>query len=239
MESVWERKKRLAAEEAKKRKVVRAVTGTIAQTGLDLTKAAAGFKFGSDPAAISAAIINIVGTVSLVAWQYLKAKKEQKIRARKDKHQQMSQTAVDTSLDSILQIGLIAIKEHGIDPTTSEFEKVLYDNLFKTIGYRGNCNIAARSGHMFSVTKNGRIFTGHGMFTAPPNIQTYWRIQCRNMRDLWVETYRNMLIEQGRTEELDMFQSAQKKGVLALRVGFGIIFSMLMFFAIKYGTQIK
>jgi hypothetical protein len=156
--------------------------------------------------------------------------------------------ATNSILDAIAETGSIIVAEHGIDPTTAEFEKVMYDSLFQQIGYRGNCNAriwspgskpGPRRPVWFTVTKNGRVLTPVSAKVLPPNFQEYWYSSCRNFKDEWANAYMRMLTEQGRAEELLDFQSAQTKGTKYLRIGFGLIAGILFIIMIRNMTRIK
>jgi hypothetical protein len=253
--TAWELRQQQKAQEAKKRGQIKAVTGTVAQAGVKYSLKAAVQAGG--PAAASAknigtagvwaTVINLVGGLGIGAWQYLSGKKRTKKKERLNRKQAASIKGIDGFLTEINEVARVVIQEHGIDPTTPEFEKILYDNLFKTIGYRGNCNMTAwmpgTEGEnrpvWFYVKQNGRVFQNVSMQGVPPNISTYWHTNCKNLKDGWANIYQDLLIQQGRMQDLEAFQQTRKQGVKILRIGFGIGFAILIFFVVKYGLTIK
>lgn len=255
MATAWELKQQEAAKKAQERQLVRGVTGTAAQWGVkeNLKQAIArGGGAGTAASQIKSAgtfatFINLVGALSIGAWQYLSGKKELKKKERLTRNQENAIRGIDDLLVEIDEVGRIVVQEHGIDPTTADFEKVLYDNLFKTIGYTGNCNMIARvpgtTGEnrpiWFKVTGNGRVFTPINMAAVPPNVGAHWHTNCKNLKDGWASIYQDLLIQQGRVRELETFQQARKKGVLTLRIVFGLVFAILLFLVVRYGAKIR
>jgi hypothetical protein len=247
----WEEKKQQAAAEAKRRSAVRGITGTVTEGGVKLVtqsaiqsggvaaKAAKGF----NAAALIGSAIELAGAAGIAAWQMITGKREATKKRRKTRKQKQSQQGIDGILAIIDETGTIVVQDHGIDPTTAEFEKILFDNLYKEIGYTGNCNITARSNAnspiLFKVSGNGRIFKNVLMQEVPSNIQTYWRVQCKSMKDRWANLYQDMLIQQGRVRELEEFQASYHKGKKIMRVSFGIIFAILIVIAVRYGVKIR
>jgi hypothetical protein len=247
----WEAKKQEAAAAAKQRTAIRGVTGTVTEVGVELltqsamqsggvaAKAAKGFNV----AAILGTAIELAGAAGIAAWQAIKGKREATQKRRKTRSQQQSQEGIDGILAIIDETGSIVVQDHGIDPTTADFEKILYDNLYKEIGYTGNCNITAHSNAnspvLFKVSGNGRIFKNILLPEVPSNIQTYWRVQCKSMKDRWANLYQDMLIQQGRVRELEEFQASYNKSKKIIRVSFGIIFAILIIIAIRYGVKIR
>jgi len=235
----WEQKQKEIAEANKTKTITRGVSTSL----LDIVR--------PDVAGgATAMVIDIVGTVGMVAYQYDKTKKEAQKKAAKDKKTEWAQGQVDRVLDILMQSGAAVVNKHGIDPTTAKFEEVLYKALFKIIGYRGSCNMIAwaegskiekgkQRPYLFRVTNKGRKFIPVKGFMAPKNIQAYYYVQCKNMRDAWANTYQQLLIDQGRLTELEAFQATRRKGVKVLRIAFGLIFVLLMFFVIKYGVTIR
>lgn len=244
--TAYERKR---AEETRKRqeqKLIGAVAGTAVQLGKEAviqrtlqtgTTRAVGAVRGLQAGSFLAGVVELVGNLSIAAWSFFTQKKQQKERARLTRKQTATQNNVDDILLTIEDTGFAIIEQHGVNPTSQEFEKILVDNLYKEIGYKGNCNATVwlpgnKPGPnrpvWFKVTQNGRKFEATpNLHTPPPNIQTYWYVQCRNIKDKWVNAYTDLLIEQGRIQELEQFQASLKKGSKILRVTFGIMFLVI------------
>lgn len=255
MATAWELKQQQYAKDAKERQLVKGVTGTVAQVGSKVILdqaikqggAAAASAQSVQSAGFLATVINLVGAAGIGAWQYFSGKKAAKKKERLDRKQAANVQGLDDLLTEINEVARIVVQEHGIDPTTPEFEKVLYDNLFKTIGYQGNCNMIAwmpgSKGEnrpiWFKVSQNGRVFEPVNMDSPPPNASTYWFSNCKNLKDEWANIYQSLLIQQGRVRELEAFQETRRKGILSLRIVFGISFAILAFFIVKYGLTIK
>ena len=256
MATSWELKKQQAEAAAKQRALIKGVTGTIAEEVLVKSVMEQGIRTGGaqavtakgfNAAQVIGTAIEFIGAAGIAAWQFATARKTAKKKERITKKQQINQDGIEGLLQIIGDTGVVLVEEHGIDPTTAEFEKILYDNLYKEIGYRGNCNINApmpgqKTGEgpvWFRVTNNGRIFEPVNMDTVPPNIQTFWRVKCKNLKDIWANAYQDLLIQQGRVRELEAFQADYNKGKKILRISFGIIFGILLIIAIRYGVKIK
>lgn len=260
MATLWELKQAKQAEEARQGKLIGAAAGTVAQFAVKtvIESGAAGPSAG--PAGIVASVIDIVGALGIAAWSYLTQKKQIEKREKRLRKEGKTQEAVTDVLQEIEDTGLAIIEQHGIDPTTSDFEKILYDTLFQKIGYRGNCNatvwaptppeskkktikkISAKPEPrrvMFYITGGGRKFTPGKGFSFPRNLQTYWYIQCKNAKDKWINAYTELLIQQGRIRELENFQASLKKGQTVVRVIFIIIFLVLGVFAVINSIKIK
>jgi len=253
--TAWELKQQQYAKAAKERQLVRGVTGTVTQIGVKASleqavkaggaRATSATEIGA--AGILATVINLVGALSIGAWQYFSGKKAAKKKERLTRKQAGVTQNIDDILTEINEVGNIVVQEHGIDPTTPEFEKVLYDNLFKSIGYRGNCNMTAwipgSKGDpkpvWFKVTQDGRVFEPVSIDGVPPNIETYWYVNCSNLKDGWAKTYQDLLIRQGRVRELEAFQATRRKSINILRAVFGVAFAILLFLVVKYGMAIK
>jgi len=246
MATQWELKQQAAAKKAQERKLIGAVAGSIIELAVEAGPAA--------PAAVGSAnilatVINVVGNLGIAAWQFLSMKKAAKKKERLQRKQQIAQDSVGEILATIQETGQIVVEEHGIDPTTPEFEKILYDNLFESVGYRGNCNARVwmpgskpgpRRPVWFIVEGNGRkIIPTPNFVNIPPNFQQYWHSTCKNFKDDWISTYRDMLIQQGRLEELADFEEAHASGTKYLRIGFGIVIAITLFFIIRNMTRIK
>ena len=91
----------------------------------------------------------------------------------------------------------------------------------------------------FKVTQDGRVFEPVSIDGVPPNIETYWYVNCSNLKDGWAKTYQDLLIRQGRVRELEAFQATRRKSINILRAVFGVAFAILLFLVVKYGMAIK
>jgi hypothetical protein len=247
--TAWELRQKEFAKQAKEKALVRGVTGTLAQGAARYAISQEIARTGTSATATAglwATTINLVGALGIGAWQYFSSKKRLKLKTRLTRKQKAQVTGIDDLLTEINEVGSVVVQEHGIDPTTPEFEKVLYDNLFETIGYRGNCNMTAwipgskkPRPIWFYVKQNGRVLEPVNMDAVPANISAHWYTNCKGLKDGWANTYQDLLIQQGRVQELEAFQQTREKGVKILRAVFGISFAILLFFVIKYGLTIK
>jgi hypothetical protein len=239
--TAWELKQQ--QEEAKVAHLRKAgkVAGAVTQVATGLAK-------GTTGADIVAGLIEGATAIGLTAWQYMTGKKRAKKEARLQKAHTVVLNNITSLLSTIQVTGDQVISEHGIDPTTPEFEQILRDNLYPVMGYMGNCNINAwvpkskpgpNRPTWFKITNNGRSFTNVSLQTVPPNLAAQWFVECRNMRDKWATTYQQLLVQQGRIQELEEFQASLKKGVNVMRVVFGLIFAVLLIMAIRYSLKIK
>lgn len=243
MATLWEQKK---AEQAKAREQSRKI-GAVAGTAVQLGKKVV-LEGRTVPGSGLAAVIELIGTIGVAAWSFFTQRKQTKKRERRLKKETATQTAVDDILQEIEDTGLAIIEQHGIDPMTSAFEKILYDTLFQKIGYRGNCNATiwapgSKPGPnrpiMFYITGGGRKFRAGAGLVIPRNLQTFWYVRCKNARDSWINAYTELLIQQGRIRELENFQASLKKGQTVIRVIFVIIFLVLTVFAVINSLKIK
>lgn len=252
MATSWEEKKQQAALAAQQRSQIRGAAGTftdeilvktVQQNALRAGGSAAKSVRSVNAASFLGTVIEMAGAVGIAAWQMVTQKREATKKRRLTRSQTQSQEGIDGILATIDEVGTIVVQDHGIDPTTAEFEQILFDNLSKEIGYSGNCNITAREKPggpvLFTVSGNGRIFKNVSLPAVPPNIQTYWRVQCKSLRDKWANVYQDLLIQQGRVRELEAFQASYNKGKVIIRVSFGIIFAILIVMAVRYGVKIK
>lgn len=255
MATLWEQKKAEQAKQLQQQKLIAAVGGTAVEIGKQAvitqglqTGAAASIK-GFQSASVLAGIIELVGTIGVAAYSFFSTKKQAKARERLTKQQSATQNSVEGILEEIEATGLAIVEQYGVDPTTPEFEKILYDNLFQTIGYRGNCNATvwapdskpgqANRPVMFYITGNGRKITPGPGLVAPPNLQTYWYVQCRNAKDSWVNAYADLLIREGRIRELEEFQASLDKGKKIIRITYALIFIILGVIVFYNATKIK
>lgn len=241
--TLWEQKKAKQAKAREQSRKIGAVAGTAVQLGQKVV-----LKGGTVPGSGLAAVIELVGTIGVAAWSFFTQKKQTKKRQRRLKIEGATQTAISDILQEIEDTGLAIIEQHGINPMTSDFEKVLYDTLFQRIGYRGNCNATiwepgSKPGPnrpvRFYITGGGRKFSAGMGRPLPPNLQTFWYVQCKNAKDKWINTYTQLLIQQGRLRELEDFQASLKKGQTIIRIVFIIIFLVLGIFAFVSSTKIK
>ena len=251
MATEWELKKQETAAAAKQRELIRGTTGTLTEELVKSSQRAAIDAGGSsaqsaksfNAAALVGTVIEFAGAIGIAAWQAVSGKEkatEKRRLTRKEKH---SQEGIDGILATIDAVGTAVVQDHGIDPTTAEFEKILFDNLYKEVGYTGNCNILGRfkagGPVMFKVSGNGRIFRNVAMPAVPSHIQTYWRVQCKGLKDRWANLYQDLLIQEGRVRELEAFQASYNKGKKIIRVSFGLLFAILIVIAVRYGVKIK
>lgn len=255
MATLWEQKKAEQAAAFKQKKLIGSVAGTVVQIGKQASFSAAIAAGGHAATSVTnfnaasgwAAVIELVGTIGVAAWSFMTQKKQRKKRERRLKGEEATQTSVSGILAEVEETGLAIIEQHGIDPTSADFEKVLYDTLFQKIGYRGNCNATVwQPGSKpsknrpvsFYITGNGRKFTP-GTASVPPNLQTFWYVQCKNARDRWIIAYTDLLIQQGRLQELENFQASLKKGQRVVQAVFAIIFLIIGIIVFINSTKIK
>jgi hypothetical protein len=243
MATTWEQKQALIRAQAKQRATVRSAAGAATDIGVQL--AVEGSAASLAPGLGWAAAINFIGNLGIGAYQFFSQKKDKKKKERSTRKKTQTQEGVEGVLSLIKQTGDEVVNQ-GVDPTTEKFEQVMFKVLYPQIGYRGNCNIIARhpgTGEKgpvwFTVTGNGRIFKPHNMQGVPANIQTYWNTNCRGFRHHWANTYQDLLLEQGRFEELEDFKMAHASGIKYMRISFGILFAILLIVAIRYGVKIR
>lgn len=257
MATAWEQKQQIAAARQQQRQRVGAAVGAVVEVGKEAVLESA-IKTGGGTGAlaanvqsgnIAATVIDVVGNLGIAAWQYLSGKKAQKKKMRLQRNQQVVQDNAVGILETIIETGNTIVTQHGIDPTTPEFEKIMYDNLYQPVGYRGYCNAnvwmpGSKPGQpnrpvWFTVTKNGRVLKPINLRDMPPNFQEFWYTECRNARDSWARTYMQLLVQQGRARELADFQAAYESGDKYMKIGFGIIAAILMFIIIRNILRIK
>lgn len=257
MATAWEQRQQIEAARQQQRRRIGSAAGAAVQIGKEATLQTA-IQTGGGTAAlaanvqsgsIAAAVIDVVGNLGIAAWQYLSGKKAQKKKIRLQRKQQAVQDNAIAILQTIIETGSALVMEHGIDPTTPEFEQILVDNLYDSVGYRGNCNArvwvpGSKPGEpnrpiWFIVSNNGRSIRPVTLRDAPPNFAAFWFTECRNAKDAWANTYMQMLIQQGRAQELADFQAAYKSGDKYMKIGFGIIGAILTFIIIRNMLRIK
>lgn len=235
------------AEKAKEKKSSDVVVGTVVGLTATTIQQAATESVGGGGAGAVAVVIDLVANLGIAAWQFVTQRKETKEKARLTRKQTKVRTGVDDILLEIEETGLILVDE-GLEPGTKEFEEALYRVLFKTIGYRGNCNIVAwKPGTkvapgrpwLFNVTKNGRKLTSAPGLVKVPNLQTYWYTQCKNAKDTWANAYMKKLVSEGRVRELHAFQASLKKGRLIVKVIFGLLLTVMLIMFSMQAMRIK
>lgn len=197
---------------------------------------------------VMADFVNLASAAWIGFQSFFSQKKKQEKQAKAQRHWENVNQSIDKILNQIIQTGLILARQKGVDPTTADFERLLYENLFEAVGYRGNCNATVwkpgskpGSGRpvWFTISGNGSKLTSHDLTNLPPNLQQKWYVHCKNAKDLWVKAYREFLIEQGRLQELEDFDQAHGKSVWTLRIGFGLVASILVGIAVFNARRIK
>jgi hypothetical protein len=241
--TAYEKRKALEAKKEQPYKIAGKAYG--AATQIAVSHVRGGFT-ASD---VLAGLIEAGSAAAVMARQYFRDKRRAKRAERRQKAYMQIYKNTDEILSLIQDTGDVVIEEHGIDPTTPEFEKILKDNLYQKVGYQGYCNATVwmpgskpGPGRMiwFIAKNGGRTVTPVNMGAAiPPNFAVDWYIDCRGMRDRWAGRYQDLLIDQGRLQELEAFQRSYKKGITIIRVVFGLILTILFVMAIRYSLKIK
>jgi len=224
------------------------IIATSVGTAADYVKAAAvdaAIKSGSASAKASAtsfaagsflgSIIEGIGGLSIGLISLFKKQKRQKKAIKLAEKQQQSQDYVDHVLTQIEEVGSQLLQQ-GFNPLTPDFEKTLYSALYEKVGYRGNCNaIIWAPGSQpgpnrpvyFKVTGNGRLLTPVTLKESPPYLQEYWYARCKGLKDLWITQYQDLLIQEGRLQELEELQATLKRGKLLVTGSFSLIFLII------------
>ena len=184
-----------------------------------------------------ASMIEVVGNLGIMAWQFMRGKKRAKRRSKRIKLQEQTKNEVTNILNKIYNTGMELVSE-GYNPTTAKFEQKLYDLLFQKIGYRGNCNAIVwvpktKPGKdrpiWFKIENYGRTLTPVTLQGAPPNLQSYWYSRCAGAKTDWMREYQNLLISVSRSELLSTQEGHQKKASLIIGGG---LFGMVAIFGI-------
>lgn len=217
-----------------------------------ITKGGSGQLFS--PSLVLSGIIDVVSSLGITAYQFLSSKKTSEQRKKlQQKFDSVNKSAIDI-LNTIRSTGFNVIDQFGIDPTTEEFEKTLINTpdesgatLYQKTGYKGNCNATiwdpSSTGNnrpiWFSVNNNGQTLIPGTLKDVPTNFETTWYVTCRNIRDEWVVAYQNLLMKQGREQELKDFKKRVSTGINITRIFFGLIFGVLILYAIRNSLKIK
>jgi len=239
MATLFEQQQQQAAQQAAQQQKVGAVTGAIVQTiGRGL-----GYRTN-----ILATAIELIGGVGIGLAQFFGDKKQAAVQEKQTAHQQFVTDNVDKILDQLNQAGLDLI-DQDLNPLKPEFETTLYQNLYQTIGYQGNCNATiwfpgSQPGLgrqiWFQITNNGSVLVPTSSLQDPPvNLETYWSTKCKNVHDNWYNAYQDKLITEGRNAELAAFQSVLNKGRLIWQISFGVIISILVIIVFMNMMRIK
>lgn len=256
MATAWELKKAEAEKRAQQNQLLTSSGGTVLQTvqhsmltsaiqsGGATGQIVGGFAIGQ----FLGSLVELAGALTLGLLSF---KKQKKTQAKREKVQQQHQQVRDEAnaiLDTIEQTGLTLVQEHGLNPITAEFEQALYSALFDEVGYKGNCNAnvwlpGSKPGKdrpiWFTVTGNGRRLVPVGLLAPPPNFQELWYVRCKNSRDNWIAAYRKLLIQQGRAQEAQDFESSLSKATWVTRAVFALLFTILAVTVLANMTRIK
>jgi hypothetical protein len=233
---------------AAKGKITGAAAGTAAQLLVKQSikssgSAGAGYRTGS----ILATVVDLVSGVGIAAYSFLSQKKRAKKKEKLTQKQAAVQSYVDQTLEEIRVAGE-ELMAGGLSPLDPEFEQQLYNKLYTVNGYRGQCNAniwvpgsppGPNRQILFTATKNGRILTPVTMRESPYDLQTYWYSRCRGLKDQWVSSYQDQLVQQGRSAELDELQSITKKGQWIVSGTFGVIILFATVFWLMNMRRIK
>lgn len=246
------------SQQPSQQQIVHAVTATSAGVASDASKFYAyralmqkpGFQKAQAESILQGSVVGdileFIGGAGIAVWQFLEGKSSAKKAARRTAYQTQVQEGIDAILQKMEIAGLELI-DAGYVPGSTEFEQTLNIKLKDVMGYWGNCNATVYAPGatgpnktvMFRASDGGRKLDLSQGVIAPPNLQTIWYVSCKNIRDGWVTTYQDKLIAEGRLRELEQFQSELSKARGYLRLGFGIVTSMLMIIFIYQATRIK